>query len=56
MVVIPPIFTSDGKMECSHLYIKVIELAANSNVYIVASLVIQFEISLVFESHSIFKQ
>ena len=47
-VAIPQIFTSDGKTESFHLYISLAELAASSNLYIVVSLVIQFEISIVF--------
>ena len=48
MVIIPPIFTSsDGKIECSNLSISLAELAANSNLYISVSLVIDFEIYLV---------
>ena len=48
MVIIPPIFTSEGKTKWFHLYISLAELAANSNLYIVVSFVVQFEISLVF--------
>ena len=48
MFIIPPIFTSDGMTECSYLFISLAELAANSNLYIVVSLVIEFEISVVF--------
>jgi len=55
MFVILPIFTSDGKTECSHLYISLAELAANSNLYILVSLVIEFEISLVFSGWLVFK-
>ena len=39
MVIIPPIFTSEGKTKCSHLYISLAELAANSKLYIVVYLV-----------------
>ena len=47
MVVIPPIFTSNGETKLYYLYISLTELAVNSNLYIIASVVIQFEISLV---------
>jgi hypothetical protein len=45
MVGIPPIFTSDGKTKWSHLYISPVELATNSNGRVIASFLIQFEIS-----------
>ena len=48
MVAIPPIFTSGGKTECFHLYINLAELVASSNLYIVVSSVIQFDISSAF--------
>ena len=54
MVVIPPIFTSDGETECSHLYVSLAGLIANSTLCIVVSLVIKFGISLVFLGHFIF--
>ena len=54
MVVIPPIFTSNGKTGCSHLYISLAKLATNSNLYIVVSLVVECEISLVFSVRCVF--
>ena len=55
MYVILPIFTSDGKAECSHLYISLAELAANSSLYIVVSLVTEFDISLMFLGWLVFR-
>jgi len=51
MVLIPPIFAFPEQIKWFHLYISLVELAVSSNLYIVVSLVIQFEISLVFKSH-----
>ena len=48
MVFIPPIFAFSEEIKCFHLYISLVELAASSNLYTVFSLVIRFEISLVF--------
>ena len=53
MVVIPPIFASDGETEYSILYISLSKLAASSNMYIVVSMVIQFEISLLLSGNSV---
>ena len=47
-VAIPQIFTSYGMTELFYLYISLAELAASSNLYIVVSLVTQFETSIVF--------
>ena len=44
MVIIPPIFTSDGKIDFCHLYISRAELVANFNRSLVASLNVEFEI------------
>ena len=47
MVAIPPIFTYDGKTDWFHLYISLVKLVPNSNLCIIVSLDIEFEISLV---------
>ena len=54
MVGIPPIFTSNGETEWFHLYITPAKHAASSNRSIVVSLVIEFEISLVFSGEFVF--
>ena len=44
MVVIPPIFLTDGKTECCHFYISRAEHATNFNRSFLASLIDEFEI------------
>ena len=51
MVLIPPIFAFPEQTKWFHLYINLVKLAASSNLYIAVSLVIQFDISLLFKSH-----
>ena len=46
-MIVPPIFTSDGKTERLHLYISLVKLVTNSNLCIIVSLVIQYEISVI---------
>jgi hypothetical protein len=48
MVSIPSISTTKVENEWSHLYISPVELATNSNLSIVLSWVMEFEIFLVF--------
>ena len=47
MVVIPPIFTSDGMSKGFHLYISRAGLAADFNRRFVASLIVEFEIIII---------
>jgi hypothetical protein len=55
MVGIPSISTSDRRTEWSHVYISPFELATNSNSFIVLSLVVAFEILMVFLGKFVFQ-